>query len=100
MATIKLRKALLISAAERGMIRFTTDVPFQYGPYKFYGLPGLIVKIEDNKGDYIFDLKETKKVAAPVNVQERGSTIAVKRKDYEKQKAKFQKDPISFFQYC
>ena len=41
---------------------FTTDVPLQDGPYKFSGLPGLIVKVEDSKGDYSFDLKETKKL--------------------------------------
>jgi GLPGLI family protein len=27
----------------------STDIPFQDGPYKFYGLPGLIVKIEDEE---------------------------------------------------
>ncbi|WP_390454495.1 GLPGLI family protein, partial [Chryseobacterium sp. Alg-005] len=32
---------------------FSTDIPFQDGPYKFYGLPGLIVKIEDNTGSHI-----------------------------------------------
>lgn len=26
---------------------FSTDIPFQDGPYKFFGLPGLIIKIED-----------------------------------------------------
>ncbi len=31
---------------------FTTDIPFQDGPYKFYGLPGLIVKIEDSTGSH------------------------------------------------
>lgn len=41
---------------------FATDVPIQDGPYKFAGLPGLIVKAEDAKGDYSFDLKETKKL--------------------------------------
>lgn len=31
---------------------FSTDLPFQDGPYKFYGLPGLIVKIEDRTGSH------------------------------------------------
>lgn len=35
---------------------FTKDVPVSDGPYKFSGLPGLIVKLEDDKGDYKFDL--------------------------------------------
>ncbi|WP_292010390.1 GLPGLI family protein [Chryseobacterium sp.] len=35
---------------------FTKDIPISDGPYKFNGLPGLIVKLEDDKGDYKFDL--------------------------------------------
>lgn len=77
---------------------FTTDVPFQDGPYKFSGLPGLIVKVEDSKGDYSFDLKETKKIAELQNLDSFGSVIKVKRKDYEKQNAAFRNDPVSFFQ--
>lgn len=43
---------------------FSTDIPFQDGPYKFYGLPGLIVKIEDTTGSHIMTLVGNKKVAA------------------------------------
>ncbi len=41
---------------------FSTDLPFQDGPYKFYGLPGLIVKIEDEGKNYSWELKGNKKV--------------------------------------
>ena len=76
---------------------FTQDIPVMDGPYKFSGLPGLIVKIEDSKGDYIFDLKETKKIAELPDFQLRfGNTVVLKRKDYEKQMEKFRKDPSSF----
>lgn len=77
---------------------FTTDVPFQDGPYKFSGLPGLIVKVEDSKGDYSFDLKETKKIAAMQNFTQSGNIVKVKRKDFEKQETLFRKDPASFMQ--
>lgn len=75
---------------------FTTDVPIQDGPYKFSGLPGLIVKVEDSKGDYSFDLKESKKIAEIFNPDSRGTVMKVKRKDFEKQNAAFRKDPVSF----
>jgi len=35
---------------------FTKEITISDGPYKFSGLPGLIVKLEDEKGDYKFDL--------------------------------------------
>ncbi|MBJ5468805.1 GLPGLI family protein, partial [Salmonella enterica subsp. enterica serovar Derby] len=41
---------------------FSTDLPFQDGPYKFSGLPGLIVKIEDDAKDYSWVLQGNKKV--------------------------------------
>ncbi|CAM3091377.1 GLPGLI family protein [Chryseobacterium flavum] len=43
---------------------FTTEIPFQDGPYKFYGLPGLIVKIEDATGSHSMVLAGNKTVKA------------------------------------
>ncbi len=40
---------------------FTSEIPINDGPYVFCGLPGLIISIEDNKTEYVFNLIETKK---------------------------------------
>lgn len=34
---------------------FTPDIPVEYGPWKFGGLPGLIMKVSDNDGIYTFE---------------------------------------------
>ena len=34
---------------------FTPDIPVEYGPWKFGGLPGLIMKVSDNDGIYSFE---------------------------------------------
>lgn len=77
---------------------FTTEIPAQDGPYKFSGLPGLIVKIEDAKGDYSFDLMQTKKISDPASFSSRGNVISVSKKDYLKQFSAYRKDPLSFMQ--
>lgn len=43
---------------------FSKDLPFPDGPYKFHGLPGLIVKLEDKTKSHQFLLKGNKKLKA------------------------------------
>lgn len=40
---------------------FSSEIPLQDGPYKFHGLPGLIVKISDASNSHVFDLKAATK---------------------------------------
>lgn len=75
---------------------FAQEIPFQDGPYKFRGLPGLIIKVEDAKGDYSFDLMQTKKLEKFPTFETRGTPIKVKRQDYEKQEKSFREDPLTF----
>ena len=35
---------------------FTEAIPFKDGPYKFSGLPGLILKVQDTRGHYVFEI--------------------------------------------
>lgn len=91
----KTQKAETTFAGRTWFAWFTMEIPFQDGPYKFSGLPGLIVKVEDSKGDYSFDLQEAKKIPEIANFEQRGSTISVKRGAFEKQQEQFRKDPSS-----
>ncbi|WP_312767380.1 GLPGLI family protein [Epilithonimonas sp.] len=75
---------------------FTQEIPFQDGPYKFSGLPGLIVKIQDKKGDYSFDLMQTKKIAEIYQPLNRGQYITLSKSKYIEMEKKMQKDPASF----
>ncbi len=76
---------------------FTQQVPFQDGPYKFSGLPGLIVKVQDDKGDYSFDLMQTKKITEVQQPSTRGQYINIPKNKYADLQKKFQKDPATFF---
>lgn len=41
---------------------FSREIPVTDGPYKFYGLPGLIVKLRDTRNQYIFELIKLKQL--------------------------------------
>ncbi len=83
---------------------FSTDLPFQDGPYKFYGLPGLIVKIEDDGQNYSWILKGNKKIAdysektyvetlMPAN----GDPINLSKEKFEKTFNDYKSDPMASF---
>lgn len=76
---------------------FSTDIPIQEGPYKFYGLPGLIVKVEDQSGFHKMELKGISK-----NVLERDvlafefeKAIDLDYKKYQTVYKKYRKDPMA-----
>lgn len=51
------QKAEITMYGRKWIAWFTTEITIQDGPYKFHGLPGLIVKIDDHAKTHSFDLK-------------------------------------------
>ncbi len=92
----KVQKAETDFGGRKWTAWFTTDLPYQDGPYKFGGLPGLIVKVEDAQGEYSFDLMKNYKISDFPSMNQFGNTIKVKRTDFVKQQEKFKSDPVSF----
>lgn len=78
---------------------FSTDIPIQDGPYKFYGLPGLIVKLEDKSGYYKFELKGIKNniLERKILVSEWDKPIPIDYKKYQMIYKNYRKDPTANF---
>ncbi|AYN02651.1 GLPGLI family protein [Chryseobacterium sp. 3008163] len=82
---------------------FTQELPFQDGPYKFGGLPGLIVKIEDSEQDYVWLLKGNKKIdnynefSFTDNLYYRGNfnITYISKSKFEKTYNEYKKDPLA-----
>ncbi|MDE6437208.1 MAG: GLPGLI family protein [Muribaculaceae bacterium] len=45
---------------------FTPDIPVEYGPWKFGGLPGLIMKVADDEGIYTFEAVAVESGSFPI----------------------------------
>lgn len=75
---------------------FAPEIPLQDGPHEFSGLPGLIVRAEDSKGDHQFTLVATKKVDIDADemLSKKNEEIAVSDEKFKKLWADYKKDPV------
>ena len=55
------QKAVTTFGGRKWIAWFSTEFPFQDGPYKFHGLPGLIIKLEDESKTHQYELKAVNK---------------------------------------
>lgn len=72
---------------------FTTDIPIQDGPYKFHGLPGLIVRLEDQTKSHLFNLQGVKNINSIPEDVFGAKEIAVNSKQYSKLLRDYENDP-------
>ncbi|MCD0478163.1 GLPGLI family protein [Chryseobacterium sp. LC2016-29] len=93
------QKASLNFAGRIWTAWFVSDIPIQDGPYKFHGLPGLIIKIEDKTKSHSFVLKEIKKSnsdqewVSDNNKKSFSNTISIDQEKYKKQVVDFRNNP-------
>jgi GLPGLI family protein len=75
---------------------FTTEIPISDGPYKFKGLPGLILKIADEEEFYIFELSSFKKLKDPIFDIEKGKNyLETTRSELEQIRKDYNADPYT-----
>lgn len=67
-AGYKCQKATAEFAGRKYEAWFTSEIPVSEGPYKFNGLPGLIVKVSDTRNHYAFELISLKQPEKPAAI--------------------------------
>ncbi len=72
---------------------FTEEIPIFNGPWKFHGLPGLILKIADSKNEFRFECNEITKQPSPITYAKE-NYIKTSRKDFMKLQKKFNDNPL------
>jgi GLPGLI family protein len=61
---------------------FTTEIPVSEGPWKFYGLPGLITKLHDTQNHYSFVLISFQETEEPIDIKLPKGTQKIERKEF------------------
>lgn len=76
---------------------FAPDLPIQEGPYKFRGLPGLILKLEDDRKNHVFTATQIIKLKQqqPYPLTENSKPMKkISVADLKKVIAEYRKDPL------
>lgn len=92
------RKATVEFAGRSYIAWFTPEIPLPFGPYKFGGLPGLILKLEDAERQYIWVAVGFERDNAPITeyTYRDGNDKRCSAADVKKTLVRYFKSPVGF----
>lgn len=92
------RKATTEFAGRNYTAWFTPEIPLPFGPYKFGGLPGLILKLEDAEQQYIWEAVGFERDNAPIleYTYQDGNDKRCSAAEVQKTLIRYFKSPVSF----
>ncbi len=92
------RKATVEFAGRSYIAWFTPEIPLPFGPYKFGGLPGLILKLEDAERQYIWVAVGFERDNAPIMeyTYRDGNDKRCSAADVKKTLIRYFKSPVGF----
>lgn len=92
------RKATVEFAGRSYTAWFTPEIPLPFGPYKFGGLPGLILKLEDAERQYIWVAVGFERDNAPIMeyTYRDGNDKRCSAADVKKTLVRYFKSPVGF----
>lgn len=92
------RKATVEFAGRSYTAWFTPEIPLPFGPYKFGGLPGLILKLEDAERQYIWKAMGFERDNSPIMeyTYRDGNDKRCSAADVKKTLVRYFKSPVGF----
>ena len=73
---------------------YTEEIPLPYGPYKFKGLPGLIIQIKDRDDYFEFNLIALRDSNFEIPVPEKDNRIKMTEKEFKDFSIKYKDNPL------
>lgn len=93
-------KCLKATASYKGrnwMAWYAPDIPINEGPWKLCGLPGMILKAEEEKHTYTFEANGLKKMDSSHSILYKGNKYEpISRKNLDKLLVRYYADPVGF----
>ncbi|ATN04110.1 hypothetical protein CRN76_01050 [Chryseobacterium indologenes] len=97
---LRIQKATTRFGGRNWIAWFTKDIPMTYGPYKFNGLPGLIMELYDTKKNYYFKVIKSEKIADDYQRNSLNNyilrAISVTQKDLNKLRLDLYSNPFKY----
>jgi len=96
----KVQKAACSFGGRNWTAWFAPDIPVSYGPWKFNGLPGLILSVEDDKKYFSFVMTALQyiqpKIPIQLNIFKKENYIEISKQEMLKMEYKYYTDPFKF----
>jgi GLPGLI family protein len=91
------RKATCSFRGRNYSVWYTADIPRSEGPWKLHGLPGLILRAEDDRGEYAFDCTGIVHSSEGQTIQYGASGYEpVTRRNLNRQYERYAADPVGY----
>ncbi|MDO5523444.1 MAG: GLPGLI family protein, partial [Bacteroidia bacterium] len=96
------QKATTECAGRKWIVFFSPQIPINKGPFKLWGLPGLVVEAQDSNGFFNFSLSSFEKLSEQIDIIYTHRTYSDKkydklsRKDFLKYETFSHKEPLGF----
>lgn len=86
-------KALALFGGREWTAWYAPEISISDGPWKLYGLPGLILKAEDSTGVHAFNAIAIRHSNRPIYLNKNILQIKTKKEEFIKNKKEFEEDP-------
>ena len=96
-AGYEVRKAICQFGGRDWTAWYTTEIPFSDGPYKFNGLPGLILKVYDSRNHFVYEFSEMVKLkkGVPIDLRKK-DFVYVTREEFKKVEDNYRESVIKY----
>lgn len=92
------KKATTTFRGRKYIAFFNEKINTAFGPYKFFGLPGLIIRIYDEKRHISFDLIKLGNYKKKLLLDYSGEVTLTQKKDFKKAEEQYKTNPIPYME--